>query len=132
MIGGMNRLTYTALAAICSVPLLAADVAEPTANKIFDRDLTNIERDIVPLAEAMPADKYNFAPTQGSFKDVRTFGDQMKRHEFRYVRGARVRAVQALNLFYQSLWLGITHADYDDRLRLCRPGIGRVFFGFRS
>src|SRR5882724_2494413 len=78
MIGGMKRLTYTALAAICSVPLLAADVAAPTANKIFDRDLTNIERDIVPLAEAMPADKYNFAPTQGSFKDVRTFGDQMK------------------------------------------------------
>jgi len=74
----MKRLTYTALAAICSVPLLAADVAAPTANKIFDRDLTNIEGDIVPLAEAMPADKYNFAPTQGSFQDVRTFAAQMK------------------------------------------------------
>jgi uncharacterized damage-inducible protein DinB len=33
---------------------------------------------IVDAAEAMPADKYNFAPTQGDFHDVRTFADQVK------------------------------------------------------
>lgn len=35
------------------------------------------ESEVVGLAEAMPADKYDFAPTQGEFKNVRTFGQQM-------------------------------------------------------
>src|SRR3954463_196867 len=78
MIIGMHRITFTLVAVFCAAPLFAADSAAQPASKIFDRDLTNIEHDIVPLAEAMPADKYNFAPTQGSFKDVRTFGSQMK------------------------------------------------------
>ena len=29
-------------------------------------------------AEAMPDDKFNFAPTQGEFKGVRTFAQQVK------------------------------------------------------
>ncbi len=33
---------------------------------------------IVSAAEAMPADKYGFAPTGGEFKGVRTFGQQVK------------------------------------------------------
>ena len=33
---------------------------------------------IVSAAEAMPADKYGFAPTDGEFKGVRTFGQQVK------------------------------------------------------
>lgn len=32
------------------------------------------EKEIVSAAEAMPADKYGFAPTEGEFKGVRTFG----------------------------------------------------------
>jgi uncharacterized damage-inducible protein DinB len=36
------------------------------------------ERLIVSAAEAMPADKYGFAPTDGEFKGVRTFGQQVK------------------------------------------------------
>ena len=40
--------------------------------------LTMIEREFVPLAEAMPAEKYGFKPTAGEFKDVRTFGQQVK------------------------------------------------------
>ncbi len=35
------------------------------------------EKEVVSLAEAMPADKYDFAPTQGAFQGVRTFGQQM-------------------------------------------------------
>lgn len=38
----------------------------------------DIERDFTALAEAMPKDKWNFKPTQGEFKDVRTFGEQVK------------------------------------------------------
>jgi uncharacterized damage-inducible protein DinB len=33
---------------------------------------------IVSVADAMPADKYGFAPTDGEFKGVRTFGQQVK------------------------------------------------------
>jgi uncharacterized damage-inducible protein DinB len=50
----------------------------PTIARLYDGQLTSIERDIVPLAEAMPAEKYNFAPTQGEFKGVRTFAQQAK------------------------------------------------------
>ncbi len=32
----------------------------------------------MPAAEAMPDDKFNFAPTQGEFKGVRTFAQQVK------------------------------------------------------
>jgi uncharacterized damage-inducible protein DinB len=33
---------------------------------------------IVSVTDAMPADKYGFAPTDGEFKGVRTFGQQVK------------------------------------------------------
>ncbi len=36
------------------------------------------ERVIVSAADAMPADKYGFAPTDGEFKGVRTFGQMVK------------------------------------------------------
>src|SRR5215472_8183939 len=40
--------------------------------------LTLAEKVIVSAADAMPADKYGFAPTEGEFKGVRTFGQQVK------------------------------------------------------
>jgi len=36
------------------------------------------ERMIIPAVEAMPADKFAFAPTDGEFKGVRTFGQMVK------------------------------------------------------
>src|SRR4029077_14364067 len=36
------------------------------------------EKVIVSAADAMPADKYGFAPSDGEFKGVRTFGQQVK------------------------------------------------------
>jgi uncharacterized damage-inducible protein DinB len=57
---------------------LAADAPAPGISKIFDRDVTSVEREVVSLAEAMPADKYDFAPTNGEFKTVRTFAQQMR------------------------------------------------------
>ena len=38
----------------------------------------NTAHDFVSLAEAMPEDKWNFKPVDGAFKDVRTFGEQVK------------------------------------------------------
>ena len=37
-----------------------------------------IERSFVSLADAMPAEKYGFKPTNGEFKEARTFGEQVK------------------------------------------------------
>lgn len=45
---------------------------------VYDHSLTGIEKEVVSGAEAMPDDKFNFAPTQGEFKGVRTFAQQIK------------------------------------------------------
>jgi uncharacterized damage-inducible protein DinB len=37
-----------------------------------------VRRNIVEAAEAMPADKFGFAPTVGEFSNVRTFGAEIK------------------------------------------------------
>jgi hypothetical protein len=44
----------------------------------YEKLLTSIETEFVSAAEAMPEDKYNFAPTTGEFKGVRTFAQQVK------------------------------------------------------
>src|SRR6516164_3066896 len=36
------------------------------------------EQLIIPAVDAMPADKFEFAPTDGEFKGVRTFGQMVK------------------------------------------------------
>jgi len=51
--------------------------AQTGAGKVFVQQLTSLEREFVPLAEAMPAEKFAFAPTGGEFKGVRTFGQQV-------------------------------------------------------
>lgn len=56
----------------------AATAVAVTPAQVVDQLLTDVEHELVPLAEAMPADKYNFAPTQGNFTGVRTFADQIK------------------------------------------------------
>lgn len=44
----------------------------------LDRALSIVERDFTSAADAMPEDKYSFAPTNGEFKGVRTFAQQVK------------------------------------------------------
>ncbi|HXT04715.1 MAG TPA: DinB family protein [Casimicrobiaceae bacterium] len=44
----------------------------------FRAAITFIRAQVVGVAEAMPADKYRFAPTAGEFHGVRTFGQQIK------------------------------------------------------
>ncbi len=51
---------------------------KPTVALVYDRTLSGVENEVVSGAEAMPDDKFNFAPTQGEFKGVRTFAQQVK------------------------------------------------------
>jgi len=69
----------------CLLVLAAAGVAQNkmkdehrTVTEILDHTVLNLEHDFVPAAEAMPEDKYGFAPTNGEFKGVRTFAQQIK------------------------------------------------------
>jgi hypothetical protein len=52
--------------------------AKPTFASVLNSQLSGVEHEVVPAAEAMPADKYGFVPTQGEFKGVRDFGTQVK------------------------------------------------------
>lgn len=63
-----------ALSGLC---LSAAGSGGASLAQTQDKLLSQVEQEIVSLAEAMPADKYNFRPSQGAFSDVRTFGQQM-------------------------------------------------------
>lgn len=44
----------------------------------YGKLLDLLSKELVDAAEAMPEDKFNFAPTQGEFKGVRNFGEQVK------------------------------------------------------
>ena len=68
-------------------PAAVVAQASPNQNKadqkatiagVLDKDLTSMEKEVVSAAEAMPEDKFNFAPTQGEFKGVRTYAQQIK------------------------------------------------------
>jgi hypothetical protein len=63
-------------ALLAAAAALAAE--PPTIARVYDSQLKSLESELVPLADAMPADKYNFAPTGGEFKGVRTFAQQVK------------------------------------------------------
>ena len=56
----------------------AAPAATTTPAQVVDQLLSTVEGEMVPLVEAMPADKFSFAPTNGNFKGVRTFGQQVQ------------------------------------------------------
>ena len=49
-----------------------------TVSQSLDFWVSNVERDVVGAADAMPEDKYSFAPTAGEFTGVRTFAQQIK------------------------------------------------------
>jgi uncharacterized damage-inducible protein DinB len=53
---------------------------KPTFASVYDHLVTGMSKEMVETAEAMPDDKYNFAPpaSDGDFKGVRTFADQVK------------------------------------------------------
>jgi uncharacterized damage-inducible protein DinB len=68
----------TAVAANPKAATQAKPDQKPTFAMVLDRSLSNVEQEVVPAAEAMPEDKFSFVPTQGEFKGVRTFAQQVK------------------------------------------------------
>jgi uncharacterized damage-inducible protein DinB len=88
-----QSVTMVALVACCFSVKSALHAQEPTPAAIakvdpaksLDLAVTVLEKQLIPLAEAMPADKYNFAPSGdlfkpgvgSNYKGVRTFGQQL-------------------------------------------------------
>ena len=55
-----------------------APAEAPTLTSVLQTHLSVCEFEIVATAQGMPEDKYSFAPTQGNFKGVRTFAQEVK------------------------------------------------------
>jgi uncharacterized damage-inducible protein DinB len=49
-----------------------------TVSQALDFWIATTEKQVIPAAEAMPEEKYSFAPSNGQFTGVRTFGQQIK------------------------------------------------------
>jgi hypothetical protein len=62
-----------------------------TVAQDLNGSVSGVEGEFVPAAEAMPEDKYSFAPTGGEFKGVRTFAQQVKHvAAVNYILGASI------------------------------------------
>ena len=74
-----NYVVIATAIAVTLVPMFATaqDRVDPMAATVAPW-FSMIEKSFVGLADAMPEDKYGFKPTNGAFKEVRTFGEQVK------------------------------------------------------
>ena len=73
---------YLILAALATAP---STFAAEGIGKVFDDQVSTVEREVLGLAQKMPADKYEFAPTSpGTFTGVRTYSLQV-RHIATYI-----------------------------------------------
>ncbi len=78
----MGLLTVLLALGLGGTVVRAQDQNKPALTRkivsVLDRQLAIVEKEFVEAAEAMPEDKYSFAPTAGEFKGVRTFAEQVK------------------------------------------------------
>jgi DinB family protein len=72
------------LAAATAAPAVRAQATStppqqpPTVSSVLNTLYGVVEQQVVSAAEAMPEDKYSFAPTNGEFNGVRTFAEEVK------------------------------------------------------
>ncbi len=93
----MKQLLSTGVCCLLLFTVAAtAQAAKPkdeprTLAQVLDAAATTMEHEFVPAAEAMPEDKYSYAPTSGEFKGVRTFAQQVKHvAAVNYILGAAI------------------------------------------
>jgi uncharacterized damage-inducible protein DinB len=73
-----SAFCFLGLVAFCSAQGGKAKEEHRTVTQVLDHAVANVEHEFIPAAEAMPEDKFDFAPTNGEFKGVRTFAKQVK------------------------------------------------------
>src|SRR5580765_4519329 len=96
------------LVVLALVSLISAQEVNPaTVASAIGILVSSVERELVPAAEAMPEDKYSFAPTNGEFKKARTFAAQIKHIAgVNYMLGSATSWRKAAGR-YQREWPGI-------------------------
>jgi uncharacterized damage-inducible protein DinB len=106
LVGGLMVHT-TAQAQEAATQKAEATAADSTAAQppaeVYGQMLKRMSSEFIDAAEAMPADKYNFAPTAGKFDGVRSFG-------------AQVQHVAEANYFFFS-GFGLSGAPDDAKLK---------------
>jgi uncharacterized damage-inducible protein DinB len=70
----ITAITAFALTTVLIAPAFAA---QASPSQTYGKLISGQAEEVISAAEAMPADKYNFAPTGGDFKGVRTFAQQI-------------------------------------------------------
>jgi uncharacterized damage-inducible protein DinB len=95
-----RKLSYLGVCLMAFVGLCTAQNAKHntkkkdehrTVTQVLDHSVMNTEHEFTSAAEAMPEDKFEFAPTNGEFKGVRTFGEQIKHvAAVNYIFGAAI------------------------------------------
>ena len=81
--GGFMTKKTGAIALLLLTSFAAAQMPKPkvehrTVTEVLDHSVSNLENEFIPLAEAMPEDKYEFVPMNGEFKGARTYAQQIK------------------------------------------------------
>jgi uncharacterized damage-inducible protein DinB len=77
----MKKLAIVLALFVCCCTLFAQEkTPAKTVSEAYDRMTSQVESEFVPAVEAMPDEKFNFAPaaSMGDFKGVRTFAQQAK------------------------------------------------------
>lgn len=89
----MNHLRTLCLCAVLSFAVgataqatakpAASPTPAPTIGTVLDREISSMEREFVSAAEAMPDDKFNFAPgslniSGSEYKGVKTFAEEVR------------------------------------------------------
>src|SRR6185295_3642658 len=77
----MRSILLTVASLAIAIPAFAQERSAPAADPMAEtvtQYFVMVQRQFVSLADAMPADKWSFAPKDGQFKGVRTFAEQVK------------------------------------------------------
>jgi DinB superfamily len=74
----MTKTAVVIFAILMCAGVARAQGGDKSISQVLDSDVTSIEGELVPAAEAMPEDKYGYMPTGGEFKNVRSFAAQIK------------------------------------------------------
>src|SRR5213079_3069494 len=89
-------LVFAAFLSTLATAQMAAPPPPKTPGDAINAVLGIAEGEFVSAADAMPEDKYSFAPTSGEFKGVRTFAEQVKHvAAVNYVFGSAVLGEKA-------------------------------------
>jgi uncharacterized damage-inducible protein DinB len=78
--GGIMKFTFCILFCLFLSISSAVALAQTrlTVSQALDFWITNTEKEVVSAADAMPEERYSFAPTGREFAGVRTFAQQVK------------------------------------------------------